>query len=149
MVLSAKAINLAVAGAVVVSGIQACSEPPPDSPPQHGLPPGTASVSINGHDTGTNYTVVCNQIQWLLTIETLEAAPGFTVLVEKGPEATAKFVKIRDVAGFTGSFWRDGVGDGEATRAPDAYTIAGTAYGVHADKSNRPTNATYVIKAAC
>lgn len=147
--LSAKAVGLAAAGVVVVSGIQACSATPQDAPPQHGLPPGTASVSIDAQDTGTTYTVICNQIQWLLTIETLEAAPGFTVLIEKGPEATAKFVKIRSLAGFTGSYWRGGVGDGEATRAPDAYTITGTAYGVHADTPNRPTNATYHIKAAC
>jgi ipoprotein LpqH len=148
MVLRVRTVSWAAAAALLVSGIPACSAPA-NAPPRHGLPPGTASVSISDQDTGTRYTVTCEQIRWLLTIETLEDAPGFAVLVEKGPEPTAKFVKIRNLGGFTGSFWRGGVGDGEATRVDHMYSITGTAYGVRSDAPNRPATQTFKIMTAC
>ncbi|HEX2214309.1 MAG TPA: lipoprotein LpqH [Mycobacterium sp.] len=149
MVFPARALSWVAATTVVAGSIQACSDARDNAPPQHGLASGTASVTINGQDTGGKHAVLCNQIQWSLMIETPTPAPGFTVLIDTGPEATAKFVKIRDLGGFTGSYWRGGMGDGEATRDPDLYTVTGSAYGIHTDAPNRPTNATYRIRAAC
>jgi lipoprotein LpqH len=142
-------VRCGVAAAVVVGCMSACSGQRTDAPREDGLPPGFASISIDGHDSGTTYPVTCDQIQWLLTIETHDVAPGFTVLVDIGPEVLAKFVKIRDVGGFTGSFWRGGVGEGDATRAPNVYSVTGTAYGMRTGNRHGPILAGFDITAAC
>lgn len=113
------------------------------------MPPNTATVSINGQDTGERLFVRCDQIQWLLTIDAIDEATGFTAMIGKGGAPEPKFVKIRDVAGFTGSAWDGGVGHIEARRGSAVLTLEGSGYGFFADNPGEPTTAAFSITTAC
>jgi hypothetical protein len=42
-------------------------------------------------------------------------------------------VKIRNIAGFTGSAWQGGVGDAHVDLAKNTYTITGSASGINSN----------------
>jgi lipoprotein LpqH len=58
-------------------------------------------------------------------------------------------VQIRDLEGFTGSYWQGTVGEGKATVEGDKITIIGTAEGSFADNPAGEANATYRIETSC
>ena len=60
-----------------------------------------------------------------------------------------EWVKIRNVDGFTGSFWQGGVGDARAGLAGSAYTITGSAYGINSSNPNKVVTTDFAITAEC
>lgn len=141
-------IRLAAAAALLGIVVPGCTSDSPTSAPP--ISPNTATVSVNGRDAGDRLFVRCSQIQWLLTIDAVDQASGFTAMVSKvggGPDP--KFVKIRDVAGFTGSAWDGGVGHIEARRDGAVLTLEGSGYGFFADNPGEPTTAAFSITTAC
>jgi hypothetical protein len=58
-------------------------------------------------------------------------------------------VKIRNIDGFTGSFWESGVGDAHADVTNSAYTITGSAFGINSSNPNKVTTTDFKITAEC
>ncbi len=132
-----------VAGAgVAVLGIAACSAPEP------ALGGTTASVSIDGNDSGVR-AVRCHQTGPTWYIETPEQDSGFTAVLQTGSDISASSVNFRDVEGFTGSFWNDNIGDARVSGRDGRYVITGTAAGSFADEPGNAVSANFRIEAAC
>jgi ipoprotein LpqH len=106
-----------------------------------------ARVVINGK--GDNYQVTCFQSGRSWTIETLEEEPGFTANVDTGDVVTAEAVDIRNIGGFTGTFWEGNIGKAEAKVGQGQFTISGDGEGSFADKPNHRVSATFDITANC
>jgi hypothetical protein len=71
------------------------------------------------------------------------------VVVLSGYQAIPQWVKIRNVDGFTGSFWKGGVGDARADVTNSAYTISGSAYGISSSNPNKTVTTDFKIVAEC
>lgn len=136
-----------MAAAAVLAG---CSSTPPEyTPPPGQLVPGTAQVTINGHDTGTTQSVRCTPAGSLMTITTGNETSGVSALVSSAEELVVRGVGIRDVGGFTGSY-NDGLeGEASVTMSGRTYDIKGTAEGFTTDKPSFRTSGTFAIKASC
>jgi len=136
-------LMVAVVGSVVVLGVAGCSTPEP------ALGGTTATVSLDGSDTGGAHAVRCRQTGWSWYIDTPEKENGFTAVLETDGGITAKSVDFRGFGGFTGSFWADNIGDAEVTGADGSYTITGTADGTFDDKPSDKVSAKFRIQASC
>jgi ipoprotein LpqH len=133
----------AVLGSVVVAGVAGCSTPEP------ALGGTTATVTIDGNDTGGALAVRCRQTGWDWYIETPEKEDGFTAVLSTDGPVKAKSVDLRGIGGFTGSFWVDNIGEGEATGSNGKYTISGVADGTFDDKPSDAVTAQFRIQATC
>ncbi|QZT64888.1 lipoprotein LpqH [Mycolicibacterium austroafricanum] len=133
----------ALIGGVAVLGVAGCSTPEP------ALGGTTATVTIDGSDTGGAYAVRCRQNGWSWYIDTPEKENGFTAVLSTGGDVTAESVDFRGVGGFTGSFWADNIGDAEVTGRDGSYTITGKADGTFADKPSEAVTAEFRIQADC
>jgi hypothetical protein len=143
---------VAVAGAAlaVVAGIAGCSSSPPEVPQPPGtLPPVTAHLTINGKDAGTTHAVSCSQVQRLWTIEAGDRASGATAIIESGDTVTAKLVEIRNLGGFSGTYWESNGGNADARIVGNTWMIAGTVDGFNTDNPTKPASGTFEIKANC
>jgi hypothetical protein len=58
-------------------------------------------------------------------------------------------LKIRNIDGFTGSFWEGGVGSGHVDLSNSAYTITGNAYGINSSNPNKVITTDFKISAEC
>lgn len=134
---------VAVVGSIAVVGLAGCSTPEPT------LGGTTATVSIDGNDTGGAHAVRCRQTGWSWHIETLEKKNGFIAVLSTETGITAKSVEFRGFDGFTGAFWADTIGDAEVTGAAGSYTITGTADGTFDDKPIDAVSAKFRIQANC
>ncbi|MGH3676262.1 MAG: lipoprotein LpqH [Mycobacterium sp.] len=131
----------ALAGAVSLGvAIVGCSSSQQLSTPE-------ARVVINGQ--GDNYQVTCLQSGRAWTIETLDEEPGFTATVDTGDAVTAEAVDIRNIGGFTGTFWKDNIGEADAELGQGTFSISGEGEGSFADKPNHRVSATFDITANC
>ncbi|MGY4868584.1 lipoprotein LpqH [Mycolicibacterium elephantis] len=113
------------------------------------MPLNTATAAIDGQDTGGRLYVRCDQIQWLLTIDGGDEESGFTAMVDKGETPEAKFVKIVNLGGYTGSAGEGGSGDLEVSRDGSVLTFTGSAYGYFAADPSEPTTTGSRISTAC
>jgi hypothetical protein len=135
------------AALVIAVGIAGCSSPA--APPQPGaLPPGTAQVTVNGKDMGRTDAVSCSQVEWAFTIHTGDTTAGATAVVQGGGGLSAKSVEIRNLDGFTGTYWDDHGGNADASIAGDTWTITGTVSGF-TTVNPKPATATFQVKANC
>jgi ipoprotein LpqH len=145
-------IVVATAALVVVAGVAGCSSSSSPPEPPGSLPPLTAHVTINGQDAGTPHSVDCSQDQRYMTVSTGDETHGFTAVVESvdsGASLVANSVQINSLGGFTGSYWRNLVGNGTASQVGQTYTITGTATGFNTDHPEQQATGTFTIKAAC
>ncbi|PRC41443.1 hypothetical protein C6A85_000000115595 [Mycobacterium sp. ITM-2017-0098] len=133
----------AVLGSVVVAGVAGCSTPEP------ALGGTTATVTIDGNDTGGAHAVRCRQTGWAWYIETPEKENGFTAVLSTDGTVKARSVDFRGFGGFTGSFWVDNIGEAEATGSNGKYTISGVADGNFDDKPSEAATAEFRIQATC
>jgi hypothetical protein len=143
--------NAVVGAALVgVAGIAACSSQPSDTPQKPGtLPPNTAQVTINGKDTGTTNALNCGQVDWFTTIDTGNKAAGASTMIQTGDTITAKSVEIRDLGGFSGTYWEGNNGNADAGIDGNTYIVSGTINGFNTDNPTKPATATFKIKANC
>jgi ipoprotein LpqH len=109
----------------------------------------TAQVTINGKDIGSPLAVNCSQGGWTWLIESPGEKAGFAAAIETGATPAAHSVQIRDLGGFTGSFWEGTVGKGEARVGDGTFTISGTAEGSYASDPTGEATATFEIRTSC
>jgi hypothetical protein len=133
---------IAVAGAVLVAGLGACSTPPA------AVGTHTARVSINGKNISPPPAIRCIQQGWNWLVETPDKESGFRAAISTGDKITAQSVEIRGLDGFTGAFWEGTNGDGKATVDNGRITISGTAQGEFEGNSDEAT-ATFDIETKC
>jgi lipoprotein LpqH len=133
----------AVGAVLAAAAIGGCAAPPA------ALGTHTAQVTINGRPTGEAHRVTCSQFGWNWTIETLSESRGFTAMFQTGDTVTARSVQIRDLGGFTGSYWQYTVGDADASVAAGTFKIAGTAVGYTSERPTDTVPATFTIETSC
>jgi ipoprotein LpqH len=133
----------ALAAAMVVVGVSGCAAP------ASALGTRTAQVSIDGKDTGIVHSISCTQTGWNWLIDSPGADSGFSAALRTGASLAADWVQIRDLGGFTGSYWAGTVGDGKASISGQKFTISGTAHGFFADHPTRDATVPFVITTAC
>lgn len=138
----------AAAAVLVIGGAASCSSSQ-TSPKPGTLPPGTAALTINGKDLGLTDSVQCAPDEWLTTIRTGHEASGVTVLVSNAQQLAAKFVRIHNLNGFTGSYDRDLQGKAAVTMTGPTYAITGAAMGFNNAKPSELTNETFAIRVSC
>jgi ipoprotein LpqH len=136
--------------ALVLVGIAGCSSSPPAAPPRPGaLPPGTAQTTINDANAATTYAVRCKPAETLMMIDTGDPAAGATVVVDNERNLDVKWVSIRNLGGFTGSYWKDLQGKADVSMVGDTYTITGVAEGFNNDNPGATKSETFAIKVSC
>ncbi len=108
-----------------------------------------ARLTIDGA-THTTRPPSCSQNQQYRTIDIKDRDGGVeAVVLTSGYRVMPQWVKIRNVDGFTGSFWEGGVGDAHADVTNDAYTITGSAYGINSGNPDKVVTTEFKIIAEC
>lgn len=135
---------LAGAALVVVLGASGCAGQPLTRATQ------AARVTV-GDETISTRAPTCGQQEMYRSIDIRDIGSRIqAVVLIKGDTAIPQWVKLRDVNGFTGSFWKGGVGDAHAIFAQRRFTITGSAYGINSSNNpNRVTTTTFAIIADC
>jgi len=109
----------------------------------------TAKVTIDGESTGGPLPVRCAQSGWLWTIKSLDEKQGFTVDLDTGDDVVVQAITFQGVGGFTGSVWRDNIGEAEVESAGGTFTITGSADGSFTDNPSNAVSTTFRIEANC
>jgi lipoprotein LpqH len=134
---------VAAGAAVLVAAAAGCSSQPP------ALGSTTAKVTINGESTGGPHPVRCSQTGWSWIIETPDQAKGFKATLETGDKVTVQSVDFQDFGGFTGTYWKDNIGEAEVNSSGGKYTISGSADGSFTNNPSNAVTATFRIEADC
>ncbi len=135
-------LTVALALVAVVVGVAGCGA-------AQTVPRRAARLTIDGA-THTTRPPACSQTQQYRTIDIKDRDGGVeAVVLTSGYRVMPQWVKIRNVDGFTGSFWKGGVGDAHADVTNDAYTIAGSAYGINSSNPNKVVTTEFKIIAEC
>ncbi len=113
------------------------------------IPRRAARLTIDGN-THTTRPPACSQDQAYRTIDILDHDGRVeAVVLLSGERVIPQWVKIRNVGGFTGSFWQGGVGDAHVDLAQSTYTITGSAYGINNSNPNKVVTTDFKITAEC
>jgi lipoprotein LpqH len=133
----------------VIVGIAGCSSSSSEAAPQpQGVPPpATAQVTVDGKNTGI-WPAKCSQAEWLWLIDAGDQAGGVSAALKSGPEITLRSVEIRNLNGFSGSYWDQQGGNASAHIVGRVWVISGTIDGFRTDSGKR-ASATFEIKANC
>jgi hypothetical protein len=127
---------------VVVAGVAGCAQ-------AQTMPLRAARLTIDGA-THTTRPPACSQLQSYRTIDIRDRDGQVeAVVLLSGYRAIPQWVKIRNVDGFTGSFWEGGVGSAHADVTNGAYTITGSAYGINSSNPNKVITTDFKISAEC
>lgn len=133
---------LVVAGVLTAASMAGCAAP-------QTLPRKAAHLTIDGATHATR-PAACSQEQFYRTLDIGDRGGRVeAVVLLSGYRAIPEWVKIRDVDGFTGSYWKDGVGEAHADITNDAYTISGSAYGISSSNPNTVVTTAFKITAEC
>jgi Mycobacterium 19 kDa lipoprotein antigen len=133
---------VAVVFVVVVAGVAGCAQATT-------TPRKAAHLTIGG-STRAMRPAACSQIQSYRTLDIRDHDGQVeAVVLLSGYRAMPQWVKIRNVDGFTGSFWEGGVGDAHADVTNSAYTITGSAYGINSSNPNKVITTDFKITADC
>lgn len=134
----------------VIASLAGCSNTPPEPALRAGeVPVGTAAVTVNGQDLGRTDAVSCVREGARTTITTGDEQAGTTTVVSNNKGLATKSVSIRNLAGFTGTYW-DGLDGTIAVHTAGAtYEFSGEAVGFNADKPSQRATGSFVIKVAC
>ncbi len=146
-----RCVALAAGALALVAALAGCSTPPPPSTESGGLPPNTARVVINGRDLGVTKDVDCTQVRWTWIIKVGDQDSGATAVFETGGgPLKARSVQLRDVDGFSGSYWDGNHGDAHADIVDGAWTISGSVEGFNIDDGSiDDATRTFSITANC
>ena len=113
------------------------------------IPRHAARLTIDGN-THTTRPPACSQLQEYRTIDILDHDGRVeAVVLLSGERVIPQWVKIRNVSGFTGSFWQGGVGDAHVDLAQNTYTITGSAYGINGSNPDKVVTTDFKITAEC
>ncbi len=134
-----------VAATLMISG---CSHQAA-APPHGALAPGTAVLSIDGHDVGTTYSVRCESIDWMTRIDSDVHASNVSAMLSNAGKLKAEFVRLQDVDGFTGSYEHALQGEASVTMTGSTYRIVGAALGFNNAQPTRLKAETFTVKVSC
>lgn len=127
---------------VVVASVAGCAQ-------AETTPRKAAHLTIDGASQ-TARPAACSQIQSYRTIDIRDHDGQVeAVVLLSGYRVIPQWVKIRNIDGFTGSFWEGGVGDAHADVTDSAYTITGSAYGINSSNPNKVITTDFKITAEC
>jgi hypothetical protein len=113
------------------------------------VPRRAARLTVDGNTHNTR-PPACSQDQSYRTIDIREHDGRVeAVVLLSGDRVIPQWVKIRNVDGFTGSFWEGGVGDAHVDLAKNTYTISGSAYGINNSNPNKVVMTDFKITAEC
>lgn len=113
------------------------------------MPRKAAQVTIDGA-AHTTRPPACSQIEAYRTIDIRERDGHVqAVMLISGDRVIPQFVKIRNVDGFTGSYYEGGVGNARVVVDKNAYTITGSASGINNDNPNKVVTTDFKIRAEC
>ncbi|OBG18763.1 lipoprotein LpqH [Mycobacterium sp. 852002-51057_SCH5723018] len=134
---------LAIAFVLIAgAGVAGCGRP-------ETVPRKAARLTVDGA-THTTRPPDCSQDQSYRTIDIREQNGEVeAVVLLSGYRAIPQWVKIRNIDGFTGSFWLGGVGDARADVTNRAYTISGSAYGINDRNPDKVVTTDFKITAEC
>ncbi|ORC00111.1 hypothetical protein B1T48_00680 [Mycobacterium persicum] len=135
-------VRVAGIAVVVVAGLSGCAE-------AQTVPRKAAHLTIDGY-TRTIRPAACSQEQSFRTID-IRDRDGHVqaVVLVSGERVIPQWVKIRNVDGFSGSFWEGGVGQAHADLSRGTYTITGSAYGIGNSNPNKVVTTDFTIVADC
>ena len=135
-------IRLVAVAFVVVACAAGCGQ-------AEATPRKAAHLTIGGA-IHTTRPPACSQLQSYRTIDIRDQSGQVeAVVLLSGYRAIPQWVKIRNIDGFTGSFWQGGVGDAHADLTNGAYTISGSAYGINSGNPNKVITTDFKIIAEC
>jgi hypothetical protein len=135
-------VTVAGVALVVVASVAACGE-------SETIPRQAAHLTIDGA-THTARPPACSQDQGYRTMTIREGLGQVeAVVLLSGERVIPQWVKIRDIDGFTGSFYEGGVGSAHAELAKGAYTITGSASGINRSNPNKVVTSDFKINAEC
>jgi Mycobacterium 19 kDa lipoprotein antigen len=127
---------------VVVAGVAGCAQ-------AQTTPLRAARLTIGGA-THTTRPPACSQLQSYRTIDIRDRDGQVEALVLLSAyRAIPQWVKIRNIDGFTGSFWEGGVGSAHVDLTDSAYTITGSAYGINSSNPDKVITTDFKISAEC
>ena len=113
------------------------------------LPRKAAQLTINGI-AHTTRAPACSQIQAYRTIDIPDRGGQVqAVVLLSGDRVLPQFVKIRNIDGFTGSYYKGGVGNARVDANKNAYTITGSASGINSNNPNKVVTTDFKISAEC
>ena len=142
MLVQNRLIARAAVALVVVATIAGCAQ-------VETIPRRAARLTIDGNTHNTR-APACSQDQSYRTIDIRDHDGRVeAVVLLSGERAIPQWVKIRNIDGFTGSFWECGVGDAHVDMAKNTYTITGSAYGINDSKPNKVVTTDFKISAEC
>lgn len=134
--------RLVAAVGVLAAGVAGCAEP-------QTTPRAAAHLTIGGAGHAAR-PPACSQVQSYRTIDIRDRDGQVeAVVLLSASRAIPQWVKIRNVDGFTGSFWQGGVGDAHVDVTNNAYTITGSAYGINSGNPNKVVTTDFKITAEC
>ncbi|OCB34137.1 lipoprotein LpqH [Mycobacterium parascrofulaceum] len=134
--------SIAVVCLLIAVGVAGCGQ-------AQTTPRKAAHLTIDGA-THTTRPPACSQNQQYRTIDIKDHDGSVeAVVLTSGYRAMPQWVKIRNIDGFTGSFWEGGVGDAHADVTNDAYTITGSAYGINSSNPDKVVTTEFKIVAEC
>lgn len=113
------------------------------------LPPGTAQLTVNGHDVGPKAAVQCVWNERLTTIKIGDEPSGAIAMVSNTDELAVEWVRIRDLNGFTGSYNQGLGGKAQVRITSSTYQISGTADGFNSASPSRPATGKFTIGVSC
>nr|WP_231639804.1 lipoprotein LpqH [Mycobacterium sp. Marseille-P9652] len=128
---------------VGASGVAACGQP--QTTPLRG-----AHLTLDGA-THTTRPPSCSQDQSYRTIDLADRDGHVEAVVQlSGYRVLPQWVKIRNIDGFTGSYYEGGVGSAHADVTNNLYTITGSAYGINNNKNpDKVVTTDFKITAEC
>lgn len=117
--------------------------------PPGALPPGTAEVSIDGAQVETTRVINCASSGTVRTITTGDDDSGTTAAVDTVQQPILQFANLRNVGGFTGSYWDQLAPRADVNVAGSTFQLSGTAAGFAEDKPSARVTKTFSIRVAC
>ena len=142
-------VKVLALASLLIGATAACSSPAAVSPRAGTIPAGTADVSVDGQKLAPSQNVDCTFIQSFTTITTGSGPTGTTAVVDNADGLVAKSVDIRDLGGFTGSYWQNLGGDASVAMTGRTFTITGTAEGFDAANPGARIARPFSIRASC
>jgi lipoprotein LpqH len=140
-------IACATAVAAVLGG---CSGQDATAPrPPGSLPAGTAEIGLDGAGLGKTNDVSCTTAGAVTTINTGDESAGTTSSVDSSDELTVQYAEMRNIDGFTGSFWADLGSQAEVNMTEGTFHITGTATGFDDSNPSARASKTFSIRVSC
>jgi hypothetical protein len=134
--------RLVAVACVLAASVSGCAE-------SATIPRAAAHLTIDGASHAAR-PPACTQLQSYrtITIPDRDGQVEATVLLSAA-RAIPQWVKIRNIDGFTGSFWQGGVGEAHVDVTNSAYTITGSAYGINSRNPDKVITTDFKITAEC